>query len=95
MPKLVCVQCEVELKPSVNGVVVVEMASFGPYKVWAADEWVCPGCGFKIAAGFADQPTRQDHCAVGFPAWLENEIKWASKYSKVIYDYEEPCGQKD
>lgn len=54
--KLLCVACEVEMKPSVNGVDVIEYASFGPYKVWFADEYACPNCGVKIVTGFANSP---------------------------------------
>lgn len=56
MPKLLCVRCEQELRPSINGVVVVEYSDLGPYKVWSADEWTCPICGATIVAGFADLP---------------------------------------
>jgi hypothetical protein len=95
MPKLVCVKCQIELRPSVNGVTVIEMASFGPYKVWAADEWECPGCGQKIISGFSNEPIRQDHYADDFPQWLEHEIERATKVSKVIWDFERPLGGND
>ena len=85
MAKLVCTKCETELRPSKNGVLVIETASFGPYKVWNADAWKCPGCGFEIVAGFAEQPLRQDHYSADFPAWLEHEIETAER---VVYDNE-------
>lgn len=56
MPKMVCSACEVQLVPSENGVILVEYASFGPYKAWEADEWKCPRCGHEIVAGFATNP---------------------------------------
>lgn len=87
MSKMVCVKCQTELKPETNGVLLIEMAYFGPYKVWYADAWKCPGCGAEVIEGFANHPLRQDHYAKDFPAWLENEKKIAVR---VIYDYERP-----
>lgn len=87
MTKLVCTKCQTEFKPSHNGTLVIETASFGPYKVWAADTWTCPGCGVEVVSGFSEQPIRQDHYAKDFPAWLEHEIM-VSDY--VVYDHEHP-----
>jgi hypothetical protein len=84
MPKLVCIPCEVELKPSENGVYVVEMASFGPYKICSADAWICPKCDNEIVAGFGYEAMKE-HFQTGFTELLE-KIK-ASK-SRVIYDKE-------
>ena len=52
MPKLVCRNCRFEFMPSTNGVNVLEMAAFGPYKIWQADELECPGCHFLVITGF-------------------------------------------
>ena len=87
MPKLVCVTCQCELKPETNGTVVVETASFGPYKVWNADTWKCPGCGVEIVAGFCQQPIRQDHYADDFKVWLGSVLRTAER---VEYDNERP-----
>jgi hypothetical protein len=84
MPKLVCIPCEVELKPSENGVYVVEMASFGPYKIWNADVWICPKCKHEVVAGFG-YDALAEHYQDKFVKLLE-KIK-ASK-SRIIYDYE-------
>lgn len=54
MPKLVCSSCQLEYTVKKTGVHVVEYAEFGPYKLWEADEWECPGCGATICAGFGD-----------------------------------------
>lgn len=58
MPKMVCIKCELQLKPETNGVVVSElfMDDTQVYKVWEADLWKCPGCGMEVIAGFADNP---------------------------------------
>jgi len=69
------------------GTTVVEMASFGPYKVWDADTLRCPGCGNEVVSGFAEQPIRQDHWKDDFSEWLEEVEKNASR---VEYDYEKP-----
>lgn len=87
MTKLVCVACQCELKPETNGTTVIETASFGPYKVWNADTWKCPGCGVEIVAGFNELPLRQDHYADDFKLWLENVV---AKSIRVIYDNERP-----
>lgn len=87
MLKLVCVKCQCELRPETNGTVVIETASFGPYKVWNADTFKCPGCGVEIVAGFPSQPQRQDHWREDFTAWLENVI---AKARRVVYDNEQP-----
>ena len=86
MTKLVCVKCQTEFKPSHNGTLVIETASFGPYKVWNADTWKCPGCGSEVVAGFGE-PMREDHYRPDFPEWLEKEKVAASQ---IIYDNEYP-----
>jgi len=85
MPKMVCTTCQVELKVETTGTTVIEMANFGPYKVWQADTWKCPGCGIEIVAGFASIPLRQDHWSNDFPEWLE---KTKQKARRVEFDYE-------
>ena len=37
-----CAKCQVELHAVENGVYILEMADFGPYKLWNADKWGCP-----------------------------------------------------
>jgi predicted RNA-binding Zn-ribbon protein involved in translation (DUF1610 family) len=85
MTKLVCTHCHVELKPETNGTTVIEYASFGPYKVWDADTWKCPGCGVEIVAGFPDQPLRQDHYSKDFSQWLSNLL---AKARRIEHDFE-------
>jgi PHP family Zn ribbon phosphoesterase len=54
---LVCSSCNVGLRPSLNGVTVVETAHDPPqiYKIWMADEWSCPSCGHAVITGFSDR----------------------------------------
>lgn len=84
MPKLVCVTCTTELKPVSNDTLVIETASFGPYKVWNADVWQCPVCGREIIAGFASEPILE-HYEDGFVEKLDI-AKAQSK--RVEYDHE-------
>lgn len=90
MPKLVCVNCETELKVLDNGILVIETASFGVYKVWSADTWKCPGCGFEVVAGFGQIPLRADHYKDDFQGWLEQE---KANATVIVYDNERPKGE--
>lgn len=87
MTKLVCIRCECELRASTSGTVVVEMASFGPYKVWNGDTFKCPGCGIEIVGGFAEEPMRDDHYASDFADWLKTIVTNARR---LVYDNERP-----
>ena len=51
----VCVKCQTEMKPETNGVGVLDIADFGPYKIWDADKWKCPKCGIEVIIGFGEQ----------------------------------------
>jgi hypothetical protein len=73
MPRNVCVPCQVEYKPELNEILAIEMASFGPYKVWSADLWKCPKCGHEIVSGFGHAPLNE-HYTDGFGEWLENAM---------------------
>jgi hypothetical protein len=90
MPKLVCVDCQCELKPETNGTTVIETASFGVYKVWSADTWKCPGCGKEIVAGFGQEPLRADHWADDFSNWVKS-LEFSA--TKIVYDNERPKGE--
>lgn len=70
---MVCVKCQVKLKPERNGVHVVE--TFGrdsavPYKLWAADLYKCPDCGLEIVAGFGAN-NYAEHFESDFPRLLQ------------------------
>lgn len=56
MPRIVCSQCQSEMKPLTAGVNVIEYARQEPYKIWNADEYHCPGCQFRVIIGFAQKP---------------------------------------
>ena len=58
--KVVCVECEEEMKTDKSGVVVSELGGDGkPYKLWNADRLKCPSCGKQVITGFADRPMHQ------------------------------------
>lgn len=92
MPKLVCVKCECEYKVELNGVGVVETASFGPYRLWNADLWKCPGCGAEVVAGFSGQGIEPmiEHYEPGFKELLE---RMKEDWPRVVYDNERPKAQ--
>ena len=72
MPKMVCVKCEVELKPRTNGVLIQEMFQNNTktYKLWMADLWQCPKCLTQIVAGFANHPLMEH-----FQGDIESEVQ--------------------
>lgn len=58
---MVCLSCGRFFKPYKNGVVVEEMMPQGsrdnltwvPYKLWMADLYQCPSCGYEAIGGFS------------------------------------------
>ena len=83
MRKAVCVPCQREYRPETNETYVVEMASFGPYKIWMADTWQCPQCHHQIVSGFGMNAIKE-HYQEGFTDLLE-ELK---ETKRVEYCYE-------
>jgi len=59
--KPVCVKCQVELRNRMSGVGVLDIAQFGPYKVWDADLYYCPSCGFEVVIGFGVHAIAHHH----------------------------------
>lgn len=60
---MVCLKCQLFLKPKKNNVAVEERMPVGgewkPYKLWAGDLWECKGCGIEVVSGFAPYPMRE------------------------------------
>lgn len=52
----ICPQCQIELRPLKNGVVVVEMSTCGPLAIWRGDAWHCPKCKKSAIIGLGDEP---------------------------------------
>lgn len=87
MSKMICVNCEMELKPKENGVLVAEMFQKDSqiYKLWEADLWSCPKCGHKIVSGFGYNPTHEH-----FNSDIKEIVNKAIDSGRtIIYDYEE------
>jgi len=86
VPKLVCVKCQVELKPEHNGVKVVELFQRNEaiYKIWDADKWRCPKCGIEIVAGFGAQPLMERF--EGDTGAFVEELR--KKGDEIVYDKE-------
>jgi hypothetical protein len=79
-----------EFLPKTNGVFVFEMAG-NPrsiawlYRIWQADLWRCPNCGFEIVSGFGNNPL-MEHFQDGFDEFADR-VK-ADPTATIIYDYE-------
>ena len=85
MPKLICVECEVALKPGTNGVYVAETFQQNTkiLRMWCADLWECPLCGYQVVAGFGKETKHH------FELDLEAEAEKLKKNrKKVIMCYE-------
>jgi len=88
--KFVCPECQSEYHVKEQGILVIEMASFGPYKVWEADLLECRGCNKTFVGGFAEQPL-MEHYEKGFDEWLELIKKsYDANHRTIVYDYERP-----
>jgi len=43
------------MKPEENGIGVLDITDFGPYKLWTADKWKCPLCLHEVIVGFGKE----------------------------------------
>jgi hypothetical protein len=82
-PHYVCAECEIEMRPKTNCVYVIEMATFGPYKVWEADLWRCPNCGHETIAGFALEPLAEH-----YEDRFQEILKTAKHSGRCYYAYQ-------
>ena len=85
--KILCSHCELEMRPYLNGVNVIEYAAFGPYKLWMADEWQCPMCLRKVVIGFSDKPLR--HYEPGFEKELAEVIDSPENLRRDFENFEQ------
>src|SRR5437016_290576 len=65
---MICVKCQRFFRVKKNGVKVEELRprsseskpgkpeEWAPYKLWYADLYECPGCGFETIGGFGMEP---------------------------------------
>ena len=56
----VCLNCGVEMYPFENGINLMYLSDGKPYQIWRADEYRCPMCNARIAAGFGIHPVAED-----------------------------------
>ncbi len=94
MPKLVCVKCHTELKIEKTGAYALEMFNKPPrpYKLWSADAWRCPGCGYVVLAGFPHEPL-VEHYEEKFERILERVRESETAVQGwLIEDHERPQG---
>jgi hypothetical protein len=84
--KMICSQCEVELKPFKNGVSVIETEGNPPkpFRIYEADMWVCPMCGIKIVTGFG-QPVSRSYETTWY-----RDLQAALSNGTIIYSHQEP-----
>ena len=75
----VCLKCQKQYKVKKAGVWVIEMADFGPYKIWMADLKECPICHHEVISGFA-QHAVTEHYQSGFNEVLEQAKKSGNCY---------------
>ncbi len=58
----VCVKCQRFMRIEKNGVTVEEQTEVGePYKLWDADKYRCPACGFEVISGFGRGPIAEHY----------------------------------
>jgi len=85
----VCVKCQVDMKPEKNGVGLLDMAEFGPYKVWDADLWKCPECGCEVVVGTGMHAVSHHHddnfdkICNGYRRYTQLIPVWANSPKKV------------
>ena len=70
MPNTVCKECERFMIVHSIGVIVFEMADFGIYKIWSADEEQCPKCKRVVVSRWAQKPLMIHH-QEGFQEYVQ------------------------
>lgn len=82
----VCVKCQVEMRPELNGVGALSMAGAQPYELYDADLWKCPTCGVEMILGFGKRPIAM-HFETDFAASV-------ARYEKLIRFWSTPKDRK-
>lgn len=54
--RLVCPDCEIEMRPAQVGVGVEAMSVKGSYQLFMADLYECPACLIRILGAFGQEP---------------------------------------
>lgn len=83
MPKMVCANCERQLKIEKSGVFVIEtFLDDQPYKIWNADLWKCDSCKTEIVSGFG-HGSLSEHYMDNFDEVLDKAVN-----SRHVFSYE-------
>lgn len=81
----ICVNCQQELRPWENGVIIEDMFNGDQsYKLWMGDTWHCGKCGLKVVIGFGQNPLTE-HFQPAHKQMLE---KLRVQGTKIIKNYE-------
>ena len=72
------------MRPKMNGVIGLELADFGPYKIWFSDLWECPACGFELLTGFA-QTALSEHFKDDFKECLH---KFRDEDKRPVFEFD-------
>jgi len=59
------------MRPETNGVGVLDMTDYGPYKIWDADKYKCPKCGYEIVTAFGQQALAEHWQKENFDTFVE------------------------
>ncbi len=86
MSKLLCSDCQLELRCTLNEVVVLEFSQHGPYKLWYADEFSCPSCDRKTITGWGATPFWTPERGPDFPKQL---IEDEATEGRLRYHFED------
>ena len=67
-----CVSCQTYLAAAKNGIIVLETMSdrITPYKIWMADLFECPDCGYQLISGFGLNAI-SEHYMPEFKDWID------------------------
>ena len=78
----VCVKCNTEFRPERNGIGLLDMADFGPYRIWEADLYKCPKCGTEIVVSFGHQAISEH-----YQDEFEGYLNYKREKSLVVENY--------
>lgn len=88
----ICVKCEVELKATATGALLVETQRTKsgddfenrPYRVWSVDISACPKCEHEVVIGFGRSPVIE----MFEPQAVSRLEEMKAKAKRVIYCHE-------
>lgn len=83
-PRPICVECRIEYRLEVSGVLAVTMFQKPPepYEIYSTDLWRCPVCGHEMLKGFGERPIVQ-HWEQDFDEILNSDTRKVFCYEHV------------